>query len=173
MCMYWLDSVTDWWLWDVNVFRAFSGRLRTKQPLSTPSGISSSQVDSRARSRTKMVSQSQRKCLHRHTIKETLKHVHEHVHTSDHSSTCVYVSLFSTPINFWRTLSVLPGNIWLHFADDQLPNEVGRLSAILYLICQWRGIVLCPPDNIHPSQHSDYTVNWIHLMRSTYLESLP
>lgn len=43
----------------------------------------------------------------------------------------------------------------------------------LYLICQWRGIVLCPPDNIHPSQHSDYTVNWIHLMRSTYLESLP
>ncbi|XP_053468364.1 CLIP-associating protein 2 isoform X9 [Ictalurus furcatus] len=35
------------------------GRLRTKQPLSTPSGISSSQVDSRARSRTKMVSQSQ------------------------------------------------------------------------------------------------------------------
>ncbi|XP_053531157.1 CLIP-associating protein 2 isoform X35 [Ictalurus punctatus] len=36
------------------------GRLRTKQPLSTPSGISSSQVDSRARSRTKMVSQSQR-----------------------------------------------------------------------------------------------------------------
>ncbi|XP_058233374.1 CLIP-associating protein 2 isoform X27 [Hemibagrus wyckioides] len=36
------------------------GRLRTKQPLSTPSGMSSSQVDSRARSRTKMVSQSQR-----------------------------------------------------------------------------------------------------------------
>ncbi|XP_046690654.1 CLIP-associating protein 2 isoform X38 [Silurus meridionalis] len=36
------------------------GRLRTKQPLSTPSGLSSSQVDSRARSRTKMVSQSQR-----------------------------------------------------------------------------------------------------------------
>ncbi|XP_066530155.1 CLIP-associating protein 2 isoform X4 [Hoplias malabaricus] len=35
------------------------GRLRTKQPLSTPSGISSSQVDSRGRSRTKMVSQSQ------------------------------------------------------------------------------------------------------------------
>ncbi|XP_046690656.1 CLIP-associating protein 2 isoform X40 [Silurus meridionalis] len=35
------------------------GRLRTKQPLSTPSGLSSSQVDSRARSRTKMVSQSQ------------------------------------------------------------------------------------------------------------------
>ncbi|XP_058233380.1 CLIP-associating protein 2 isoform X33 [Hemibagrus wyckioides] len=35
------------------------GRLRTKQPLSTPSGMSSSQVDSRARSRTKMVSQSQ------------------------------------------------------------------------------------------------------------------
>ncbi|XP_060753159.1 CLIP-associating protein 2 isoform X21 [Tachysurus vachellii] len=36
------------------------GRLRTKQPLSTPSGLSSTQVDSRARSRTKMVSQSQR-----------------------------------------------------------------------------------------------------------------
>ncbi|XP_053084595.1 CLIP-associating protein 2 isoform X13 [Pangasianodon hypophthalmus] len=36
------------------------GRLRAKQPLSTPSGMSSSQVDSRARSRTKMVSQSQR-----------------------------------------------------------------------------------------------------------------
>ncbi|GAA6110754.1 CLIP-associating protein 2 isoform X17 [Tachysurus ichikawai] len=36
------------------------GRLRTKQPLSTPSGMSSTQVDSRARSRTKMVSQSQR-----------------------------------------------------------------------------------------------------------------
>ncbi|XP_047664295.1 CLIP-associating protein 2 isoform X49 [Tachysurus fulvidraco] len=35
------------------------GRLRTKQPLSTPSGMSSTQVDSRARSRTKMVSQSQ------------------------------------------------------------------------------------------------------------------
>ncbi|KAK2836486.1 hypothetical protein Q7C36_014355 [Tachysurus vachellii] len=35
------------------------GRLRTKQPLSTPSGLSSTQVDSRARSRTKMVSQSQ------------------------------------------------------------------------------------------------------------------
>ncbi|TSK31383.1 CLIP-associating protein 2 [Bagarius yarrelli] len=35
------------------------GRLRTKQPLSTPSGMGSSQVDSRARSRTKMVSQSQ------------------------------------------------------------------------------------------------------------------
>ncbi|XP_053084613.1 CLIP-associating protein 2 isoform X30 [Pangasianodon hypophthalmus] len=35
------------------------GRLRAKQPLSTPSGMSSSQVDSRARSRTKMVSQSQ------------------------------------------------------------------------------------------------------------------
>ncbi|XP_049331419.1 CLIP-associating protein 2 isoform X34 [Astyanax mexicanus] len=36
------------------------GRLRTKQPLSTPSGVGSSQVDSRGRSRTKMVSQSQR-----------------------------------------------------------------------------------------------------------------
>ncbi|XP_049331422.1 CLIP-associating protein 2 isoform X37 [Astyanax mexicanus] len=35
------------------------GRLRTKQPLSTPSGVGSSQVDSRGRSRTKMVSQSQ------------------------------------------------------------------------------------------------------------------
>ncbi|KAM6959357.1 CLIP-associating protein 2 isoform 1-T1 [Aplochiton taeniatus] len=35
------------------------GRLRTKQPLSTPSGVGS-QVDSRGRSRTKMVSQSQR-----------------------------------------------------------------------------------------------------------------
>ncbi|XP_056154347.1 CLIP-associating protein 2 [Lampris incognitus] len=34
------------------------GRLRTKQPLSTPSGATS-QVDSRGRSRTKMVSQSQ------------------------------------------------------------------------------------------------------------------
>ncbi|CAJ1084039.1 CLIP-associating protein 2 isoform X17 [Xyrichtys novacula] len=34
------------------------GRVRTKQPLSTPSGVSS-QVDSRGRSRTKMVSQSQ------------------------------------------------------------------------------------------------------------------
>ncbi|KAM4630680.1 CLIP-associating protein 2 isoform 2-T2 [Polymixia lowei] len=34
------------------------GRLRTKQPLSTPSGVSS-QVDSRGRTRTKMVSQSQ------------------------------------------------------------------------------------------------------------------
>uniref|UniRef100_A0AAR2JCD8 TOG domain-containing protein n=1 Tax=Pygocentrus nattereri TaxID=42514 RepID=A0AAR2JCD8_PYGNA len=38
---------------------AFPGRLRTKQPLSTPSGVGSSQVDSRGRSRTKMVSQSQ------------------------------------------------------------------------------------------------------------------
>ncbi|XP_072532291.1 CLIP-associating protein 2 isoform X8 [Salminus brasiliensis] len=36
------------------------GRLRTKQPLSTPSGVGSSQVDSRGRSRKKMVSQSQR-----------------------------------------------------------------------------------------------------------------
>ncbi|XP_076865017.1 CLIP-associating protein 2 isoform X8 [Brachyhypopomus gauderio] len=36
------------------------GRLRTKQPLSTPTGIGSTQVDSRGRSRTKMVSQSQR-----------------------------------------------------------------------------------------------------------------
>ncbi|XP_056254938.1 CLIP-associating protein 2 isoform X18 [Seriola aureovittata] len=35
------------------------GRVRTKQPLSTPSSMSS-QVDSRGRSRTKMVSQSQR-----------------------------------------------------------------------------------------------------------------
>ncbi|XP_051246286.1 CLIP-associating protein 2 isoform X4 [Dicentrarchus labrax] len=35
------------------------GRVRTKQPLSTPSGMSG-QVDSRGRSRTKMVSQSQR-----------------------------------------------------------------------------------------------------------------
>ncbi|XP_030644531.1 CLIP-associating protein 2 isoform X3 [Chanos chanos] len=35
------------------------GRLRTKQPLSTASGDLSSQVDSRGRSRTKMVSQSQ------------------------------------------------------------------------------------------------------------------
>ncbi|XP_076865025.1 CLIP-associating protein 2 isoform X16 [Brachyhypopomus gauderio] len=35
------------------------GRLRTKQPLSTPTGIGSTQVDSRGRSRTKMVSQSQ------------------------------------------------------------------------------------------------------------------
>uniref|UniRef100_A0A4W4G8C3 TOG domain-containing protein n=1 Tax=Electrophorus electricus TaxID=8005 RepID=A0A4W4G8C3_ELEEL len=37
------------------------GRLRTKQLLSTPAGMGSSQVDSRGRSRTKMVSQSQRK----------------------------------------------------------------------------------------------------------------
>ncbi|XP_062869636.1 CLIP-associating protein 2 isoform X6 [Trichomycterus rosablanca] len=36
------------------------GRLRTKQPLSTPSAMGSSQVDSRGRSRSKMVSQSQR-----------------------------------------------------------------------------------------------------------------
>uniref|UniRef100_A0A4W4G9D6 TOG domain-containing protein n=1 Tax=Electrophorus electricus TaxID=8005 RepID=A0A4W4G9D6_ELEEL len=36
-------------------------RLRTKQLLSTPAGMGSSQVDSRGRSRTKMVSQSQRK----------------------------------------------------------------------------------------------------------------
>ncbi|CAL8296621.1 unnamed protein product [Lota lota] len=36
------------------------GRLRTKQPLSTPTPSISSQVDSRGRSRTKMVSQSQR-----------------------------------------------------------------------------------------------------------------
>ncbi|XP_062869865.1 CLIP-associating protein 2 isoform X34 [Trichomycterus rosablanca] len=35
------------------------GRLRTKQPLSTPSAMGSSQVDSRGRSRSKMVSQSQ------------------------------------------------------------------------------------------------------------------
>uniref|UniRef100_A0A4W4GAQ8 TOG domain-containing protein n=1 Tax=Electrophorus electricus TaxID=8005 RepID=A0A4W4GAQ8_ELEEL len=35
------------------------GRLRTKQLLSTPAGMGSSQVDSRGRSRTKMVSQSQ------------------------------------------------------------------------------------------------------------------
>ncbi|CAJ1084043.1 CLIP-associating protein 2 isoform X16 [Xyrichtys novacula] len=39
--------------------RSDNGRVRTKQPLSTPSGVSS-QVDSRGRSRTKMVSQSQR-----------------------------------------------------------------------------------------------------------------
>ncbi|CAJ1084041.1 CLIP-associating protein 2 isoform X36 [Xyrichtys novacula] len=38
--------------------RSDNGRVRTKQPLSTPSGVSS-QVDSRGRSRTKMVSQSQ------------------------------------------------------------------------------------------------------------------
>lgn len=36
-----------------------TGRVRTKQPLSTASSVSS-QVDSRGRSRTKMVSQSQR-----------------------------------------------------------------------------------------------------------------
>ncbi|XP_051246302.1 CLIP-associating protein 2 isoform X19 [Dicentrarchus labrax] len=39
--------------------RSDNGRVRTKQPLSTPSGMSG-QVDSRGRSRTKMVSQSQR-----------------------------------------------------------------------------------------------------------------
>ncbi|KAK0149307.1 CLIP-associating protein 2 [Merluccius polli] len=40
--------------------RSDNGRLRTKQPLSTPSASSAgSQVDSRGRSRTKMVSQSQ------------------------------------------------------------------------------------------------------------------
>ncbi|XP_023267994.1 CLIP-associating protein 2 isoform X10 [Seriola lalandi dorsalis] len=39
--------------------RSDNGRVRTKQPLSTPSSMSS-QVDSRGRSRTKMVSQSQR-----------------------------------------------------------------------------------------------------------------
>ncbi|XP_029920339.1 CLIP-associating protein 2 isoform X2 [Myripristis murdjan] len=39
--------------------RSDNGRLRTKQTLSTASGVSS-QVDSRGRSRTKMVSQSQR-----------------------------------------------------------------------------------------------------------------
>ncbi|XP_033980968.1 CLIP-associating protein 2 isoform X4 [Trematomus bernacchii] len=39
--------------------RSDNGRLRTKQPLSTASSMSS-QVDSRGRSRTKMVSQSQR-----------------------------------------------------------------------------------------------------------------
>uniref|UniRef100_UPI003AAD0D18 CLIP-associating protein 2 isoform X4 n=1 Tax=Centroberyx gerrardi TaxID=166262 RepID=UPI003AAD0D18 len=38
--------------------RSDNGRLRTKQPLSTASGVTS-QVDSRGRSRTKMVSQSQ------------------------------------------------------------------------------------------------------------------
>ncbi|XP_056254955.1 CLIP-associating protein 2 isoform X33 [Seriola aureovittata] len=38
--------------------RSDNGRVRTKQPLSTPSSMSS-QVDSRGRSRTKMVSQSQ------------------------------------------------------------------------------------------------------------------
>ncbi|XP_051246300.1 CLIP-associating protein 2 isoform X17 [Dicentrarchus labrax] len=38
--------------------RSDNGRVRTKQPLSTPSGMSG-QVDSRGRSRTKMVSQSQ------------------------------------------------------------------------------------------------------------------
>uniref|UniRef100_A0A8B9KZC2 Cytoplasmic linker associated protein 2 n=1 Tax=Astyanax mexicanus TaxID=7994 RepID=A0A8B9KZC2_ASTMX len=43
------------------------GRLRTKQPLSTPSGVGSSQVDSRGRSRTKMVSQSQRKYMNTDT----------------------------------------------------------------------------------------------------------
>ncbi|XP_059899290.1 CLIP-associating protein 2 isoform X19 [Gadus macrocephalus] len=41
--------------------RSDNGRLRTKQPLSTPSAATiSSQVDSRGRTRTKMVSQSQR-----------------------------------------------------------------------------------------------------------------
>ncbi|KAM3858462.1 CLIP-associating protein 2 [Diretmus argenteus] len=39
--------------------RSDNGRIRTKQPLSTTSGVTS-QVDSRGRSRTKMVSQSQR-----------------------------------------------------------------------------------------------------------------
>ncbi|XP_041867302.1 CLIP-associating protein 2 isoform X22 [Melanotaenia boesemani] len=39
--------------------RSDNGRVRAKQPLSTPSSMSS-QVDSRGRSRTKMVSQSQR-----------------------------------------------------------------------------------------------------------------
>ena len=39
--------------------RIYTGRVRTKQPLSTASSVSS-QVDSRGRSRTKMVSQSQR-----------------------------------------------------------------------------------------------------------------
>uniref|UniRef100_A0A8C5AIK8 Cytoplasmic linker associated protein 2 n=1 Tax=Gadus morhua TaxID=8049 RepID=A0A8C5AIK8_GADMO len=43
------------------------GRLRTKQPLSTPSAATiSSQVDSRGRTRTKMVSQSQRMYTHAH-----------------------------------------------------------------------------------------------------------
>uniref|UniRef100_A0A673N8N6 TOG domain-containing protein n=1 Tax=Sinocyclocheilus rhinocerous TaxID=307959 RepID=A0A673N8N6_9TELE len=39
------------------------GRLRTKQTLSTASSVGSSQVDSRGRTRSKMVSQSQRKYL--------------------------------------------------------------------------------------------------------------
>uniref|UniRef100_A0A8C1YE57 Cytoplasmic linker associated protein 2 n=1 Tax=Cyprinus carpio TaxID=7962 RepID=A0A8C1YE57_CYPCA len=40
------------------------GRLRTKQTLSKASGMGSSQVDSRGRTRSKMASQSQRKYLH-------------------------------------------------------------------------------------------------------------
>lgn len=43
----------------ISLFRIHTGRVRTKQPLSTASSVSS-QVDSRGRSRTKMVSQSQR-----------------------------------------------------------------------------------------------------------------
>lgn len=52
------------------------GRLRTKQTLSTASSKSSSQVDSRGRTRSKMASQSQRKylhtCIHAHVLQYKL-----------------------------------------------------------------------------------------------------
>ncbi|XP_056277984.1 CLIP-associating protein 2 isoform X15 [Pseudoliparis swirei] len=50
-----LDDASD----QTDGTRSDNGRVRTKQPLSTASSVSS-QVDSRGRSRTKMVSQSQR-----------------------------------------------------------------------------------------------------------------
>ncbi|XP_041867295.1 CLIP-associating protein 2 isoform X15 [Melanotaenia boesemani] len=52
---YSLDDASD----KTDGTRSDNGRVRAKQPLSTPSSMSS-QVDSRGRSRTKMVSQSQR-----------------------------------------------------------------------------------------------------------------
>lgn len=108
ICMYWLDFVRDWWLWEVNVrVCAFPGRLRTKQPLSTPSGMSSTQVDSRARSRTKMVSQSQRKCLHMHVIDKALKHAW----TCAHIRSLLIYSLHLPCINYWLLWSMLLGNI--------------------------------------------------------------
>ncbi|XP_030644530.1 CLIP-associating protein 2 isoform X2 [Chanos chanos] len=83
------------------------GRLRTKQPLSTASGDLSSQVDSRGRSRTKMVSQSQR---------------------SDHSD-CTAGSQSATPVGA-GSRSGSPGRVLASTALSTLSTGAQRVSAV-------------------------------------------
>ncbi|XP_017551087.1 CLIP-associating protein 2 isoform X1 [Pygocentrus nattereri] len=83
------------------------GRLRTKQPLSTPSGVGSSQVDSRGRSRTKMVSQSQR---------------------SDDSD-CTPGSQSATPVGA-GSRSGSPGRVLASTALSTLSTGAQRVSAV-------------------------------------------